>query len=168
MSFKFIWNDGKRMCLQHLSPYTVTTAIDGIDCEIHIEFAHHCFTDQKENGDLFKPDRKEDRFFSPERYRDSFRLPELVTTLFQEKDGHVTAYYNAGNQECYYHVDYLDYSVYMTIQKPPQTHDQLKVRIISAYEQDEWGRSPGGKKVMMYFLLSERLKGNSILKRKRR
>lgn len=168
MSFAFIWNNGEKKCLKHLVPFSINTIVDGVDCEILIDFGHHCYTDEKENGDRFAPIKTETRYFSPERYAESFRLPELISNLLGEKTGHITAYHNDDNQECYYHVDYLDYSIYMTIKKPANTTNRLKVRVISAYDQDEWGSSPGGKTVGTYFLLSERLKGNQILKKKKR
>lgn len=162
MSFEYIWNKGTRHCLLHLADMSLNARINGVDCSVKIEFGHHCYTDEKGEGQAFKPTR-DNRYFSQKRYDASFSLPKLVNDLLVKQDAHLTAFKHRSHQECYYHIDYVDYTLFMVIQKPPGTTNQLKVRITSAYEKDKWGELPSGKVVKMFFLLSEKLKGNSIL-----
>lgn len=166
MKWTHIWSKRKKYCLAHLQPFTVTSEIDGAKCDVHITFGHHVFTDEKETGDECNINN-DPRYFCVERYNASLSLPALVTTMIIKQDYHLTAFHNKSSQECFYHVDFVDYAIFMTIKKPGDQNNKLKVHIVSAYEKSKWGLLPNGPTKKMYFILSEKMKGNQILKRRK-
>ena len=155
--------DGQYYDLTHLCPFVVSHMVDDIQTNIRVTFGHHCFTDEKENGRcLFKPDQ---RYWSQERYDLSFNLPVLVRDNLFSNSSYAVPYMNRHSNEQYHYMEAYDYAIFFDINKPSGSGDSLKVKIISAYEVDEWGKSglPKGKAKRVSWILSQRLKGNYIL-----
>ncbi len=161
------WNgftiDNEFYDLKHLQTASYDIEIDGSMVKLQVSYANHCFTDKKENGPmLFK---REGRYWSPERYSLSLTLPTLIESNL------INSYaipFTSKNGESYHYSEQFDYAIFFSISKPAGTDNELKMRVNSAYEVDEWGKStlPKGKKVKVSWILSQRLKGQSALKKK--
>lgn len=152
---------GKVYCVKHLSAYDLAVTIDGSPVTLHITFGHHCFTDEKQYGPMiFKTD---ERYFSPERYDLSIGLPALINKNFI--DSYAIPYINRKSNEQYHYMEMHGYAIFFDINKPSGTTDKLKVKIVSAYEVDEWGRDslPKGKPRKIRWILSRRLDGGFVL-----
>ena len=149
--------------LSHLVPTTLTTEIKEQVISLEFSFGSHCFTDEKDNGPVLPIGR----YWSEDRYQCSLQLPTLIRDNFVSS--FAVPYYNAHkNGEQYHYMEAYDYLIFFEIKKPVDLNDTLKIIIISAYEKDKWGEVPSGKPYKVRWILSERLAGNSIIKRKKR
>ena len=70
---------------------------------------------------------------------------------------------NGGGQR-YFCLDLHDYAIFFSISKPADTSNQLKLRVISAYEVDNWGRHslPKGKPFNVRYILQKRNEGKFV------
>ncbi len=155
--------EGTYFDLSHLQSATVEVSVDGKDVKLHVSYGHHCFTDQKQNGRcLFK---KDERYWCHSRYERSKELPSIIA---DELPNNYAIPHMTPNGESYHYMAVHDYAIFFTITKPVGTDNELKLRVISAYELDGWGRGtlPKGKPKKVRWILSERLQGRSILNRK--
>ncbi len=169
MNWTHIWNNDVKHCLEHLHAFEMVTQVDGVETKILVHFGHHTFTDDKETGQKFQwAERINDhRYFSASRYEASKDLPGIIRSELAKQQSYITAYYNKKNIECYYYINTVDYVMFLEIRKPQDIDNYLKVKVVSAYEKDQWGTFPNGKKYKLSYLLSERVKGNYLLKRKK-
>ncbi|EIA1624682.1 hypothetical protein J8B38_20765 [Vibrio parahaemolyticus] len=156
--------DGNFYDLSHLQSSEHYVMVDGQEVKLHVSYSNHCFTDQKENGAmLFK---KEQRYWCHERYARSKELPNLIQNNLIE---HYAVPYLSKKGESYHYMEAYDYAIFFSLTKPHGTIGELKMKVNSAYELDEWGRDtlPKGKPKRVSWILSQRLQGKSILNRKR-
>lgn len=157
--------DGKFFDLSHLQPNTIEAEIDGNNVKLHVTYSNHCFTDEKENGRMIFP--KEGRYWCHERYQRSKELPDIIENKLLE---HYAIPYLADRRagEGYHFLEIYDYAVFFSVTKPQGTHNELKIKVNSAYELDDWGRGtlPTGKPKRVSWILSQRLQGKHIIKRK--
>lgn len=147
--------------LTHLRPFNMIVRVDGRDITLHVTFGHHCFTDEKGNGPLIY--RDEGRYWSQERYDCSLELPEIIQQRFASS--YAIPYTNRKNKEQYHYMEENDYAIFFDINRPANTNDELKLKIVSAYELDNWGRGavPRGKPKKVRWILSQRVKGMMAL-----
>jgi len=87
---------GQTYDLGHLDPFTLNVNYEGANYRVHIQFGHHCFTEEREDWHL--PDRKyeydgETRSFCTVRYKASVKLPNIVQGLV-DKSVYVGKEYN--------------------------------------------------------------------------
>lgn len=145
----------------HLHPFKRELQVSGYEITANFSFGHHCFTDEKENGPVFKF-RGETRYFSEERYQLSFQLIEWIDERFV--DGLAVPYFDKKNNRQYYCKDLYDYAIFFTVQKPQDRDNHLKIRIASAYEIQPWGRHglPRGTPLNMTYILEKRNAGEKI------
>lgn len=154
--------------LTHLRPFNHSTVIDGESVNLHITFGHHCFTDEKEYGPrLFKDGSG--RYWSKDRYHSSLQLPELLKKVFSSPStSYAVPYLNKNSNELYHYMEVReDYAVFFDINKPSSPEDLLKIKIISAYELDQWGRGTLPRKhhpLKIGWILSKRIRGEYLLK----
>ena len=162
--------------LDHLRTHEITTEINNRSMILKVSFGCHCFTDEKKNGPKlqFKECRsksrcKECRYWSEDRYIRSLELPSMIKNNFV--DSYAVPYrHQHKNGEQYHYLEIYDYAIFFEITKPEKINDMLNLKIVTAYEIDDWGKgnTPPGKKYKVRWILQERLAGNSILKRKKR
>lgn len=150
--------------VSHLRSKTITVELKNQQVELHLRYGSHCFSDEKSNG-FRLPFKGDERYWSEERYEKSLQLPEQMEQKFI--DGYAVAYYNHRRNGEQYHYTELDgYYIFFEISKPPNTKNQLNIKIISAYERDAWGRIPSGKPYKVRWILTERLAQRQILKKR--
>lgn len=158
------WNDldinGKLLPMDHLRPFWVAYDIAGEQVSVRFEFGFHCFTDEKGNGPELTNGR-ERRYFCSDRYHCSIQISEYIQKRFFE--GYVVPHM-AGNNQRFFCLDSHEYAIFFTIQKPKDTENQLKIRIISAYTVDDWGRSalPRGNAKRVRYVLEMKNQGKKI------
>lgn len=146
--------------LSHLKSKTINIEIDETSISINISYGDHCFTDEKEEGPwLFKK-----RYWSEKRYMSSFDLPDFIEKNFFS--AYAIPYFKGQkNGEGYHYMEKYDYAIFFEITKP-DIENTLNLKIISAYEVEPWGKAgiPKGKPYKVRWILSQRLRGISILK----
>lgn len=152
---------GKFYDLSHLQPFDHVVEVDGVSVTLHVTFGHHCFTDKKENGPLLYP--KEGRYWSQDRYECTHNLRNIITNRFM--DAYAVPYLNMKNNEQYHYLELeeFDYSIFFDVNKPANTTDRLKLKIVSAYERDQWGTAPKGSPKLIRWILAQRIKGKNAL-----
>ncbi|WP_323242790.1 hypothetical protein [Vibrio parahaemolyticus] len=135
--------------------------MDGQNVTLHVTFGHHCFTDEKGNAPLIYP--KEGRYWSQERYDCTHTLPNLIRTRFPVS--YAIPYTKGKNKEQYHYMESNNYAIFFDINRPENTTNELKLKIVSAYELAQWGREtvPKGKPKKISWILSQRVKGLSAL-----
>ncbi|MEY1278458.1 hypothetical protein AB7080_20760 [Providencia rettgeri] len=149
--------------MDHLHPFSFThTKQDNTSICIHVSFENHVFTDDKRTSHI----QIGDRYFSLSRYECSKQLRELITTNFM--DNHVVVYKNKKDNESYYYTEKYDYAIFFNMAKID--NNTLKMKVISAYEVDSWGKStlPRGNKITASYLTHLKLTGKSYSKTKKR
>ena len=153
---------GTYYSLDHINPFDMKVIIDGQEVTLHFTFGNHCFTDEKENGPLIF--RREGRYWSQERYESSKALPDLVKASFDSKK-YAIPYLTRKNKEQYHYMETNDFAIFFDINKPSNPANYLKIKIVSAYELDQWGREtvPKGNAKRISWILSQRLKGKRAL-----
>jgi len=62
-------------------------------------------------------------------------------------------------------MEVYDYAIFFDINKPKDSDNVLKIKVISAYEVDQWGKNslPKGKAKRIKWILGQRNKGLSAL-----
>ena len=163
MTWKGFTIEGCFYDLRHLQSTSHDIEVDGNAVKLHVSYANHCFTDEKENGSLLF--RQESRYWCNDRYHRSKELPELIRTKLLEN---YAVPYMTKKGESYHYMESYDYAIFFSLSKPQDTINELKLRINSAYEVDDWGKGtmPKGKAKRVSWILSQRLQGKSVLKRK--
>lgn len=153
--------NGKFKDLSHLNPFSMTVTDDNVEIELNISFFNHCFTDEK--GGERMPFKNEERYWSEDRYLLSRQLPDLIKNNF--KDKYAVVYRNKKGSEQYHYMEVFGYAVFFDINKPAGTENNLKIKIISAYELDDWGKSslPKGKAKKIKWIIGQRNKNLSAL-----
>lgn len=153
--------DGRIYSLAHLQPFAEVFQIDGVAITIHFTFGFHCFTDEKGNGKWIY-NQGERRSFSPSRWEASKELPEWVRKRML--DATVRLYHDEKRQRRYFCLDIYDYALFLQVTKPHNTVNTLKMKVISAYEVDDWGRSglPKGPRHNLSWVLSQRAQGINL------
>ena len=121
--------NGEFLDLSHLQPFDHIVEIDGAQVTLHVTFGHHCFTDKKGNGPLIYQD--EGRYWSPDRYECTRKLPGIITDHFI--DAYAVPYINLKNNEQYHYLEVkeFDYSIFFDINKPANTTNVLKLKVVS-------------------------------------
>lgn len=166
-----IWTEfvigGKTYCCRHLSPSTYKTNIGGKDVEIQITYNNHCFTDEKENGPVLFNEGRRTRYWSQERYDASQDLPGIIAHAL-DSNAYCVPHYSGDNEQ-YHYIEAGDYAVFFNLNKPDNTEDQLKLKVVSAYPIEEWGKGaiPKGSPYKINYVFSLRLQGESVLDRKK-
>jgi len=148
------WKD-----LSHLQSFNFDVLIDGQLTTLIVSFGSHCFTDEKENGPILLHG---DRYWSEERYQSSLQLPSMIRERFMTF--YAVIYRNRNGGEQYHYLEIYDYAIFFDINKPT-TPNTLKIKIVSAYEVDQWGRNtlPKGNPKKIKWILSQRIQGKSAL-----
>ncbi len=149
--------------MAHLQPFKTVMVVDGQQIQVLVSFGNHVFTDEKNNGPcLFK---KEGRYFSRERWEESLNLPRMIEDNFIA--AYAIAYNNRKKNETYYYTEANDYKIFFDVRKPPNTNNELRLKIISSYLIDTWGSLPKGNPVKTSYIMSLRLKGTTYFKEKK-
>lgn len=151
---------GKRKDLTHLQGFDLDVEVDGQPLKLLVTFGSHCFTDEKENGPMLF---KEGRYWSEERYQCSLQLPDLIRNGFI--NAYAVAYLNQKRAEQYHYTEIHDYAIFFDINKPANLPNTLRIKIVSAYEIDPWGKAtlPKSNPKRVKWILSQRMKGLSAL-----
>lgn len=145
--------------LSHLQTKTIEVEIDKTLISLHVSYGDHCFTDEKDNGTIIRG-----RYWSEERYQRSLELPDYIKNTFI--DSYAIPYLKRKKVgESYHYMEIYDYAIFFEINKP-DIENTLKIKVISAYEVDSWGKGtmPKGKRFRIRWILEQRLKKHSILK----
>ena len=160
------WGDvaskGTTYSLAHLHPFTTAVEVGSRSIDLHVTFGFHVFTDEKENGAQLDF-RGERRFFCPIRCRDSHQAAHFVR--HQMATAHVRPFISKSKGQMFYVVDIPDYAIFMTLQKPKDTTNELKCHVVTAYTVDRWGKGglPTWAKLRtMGFVLDKREQGEPI------
>lgn len=146
--------DGEFKDLSHLDSFTMIVNVDSRDIELTVSFLSHCFTDEK--GGFRMPFRYEERYWSEERYQASFKLRGLIENNFISS--YAIPYLNKKRNEQYHYMEAHDYAIFFDINKPEGAVDKLKLKVVSAYDLDQWGKAtvPKGKAKKISWILSRR------------
>lgn len=157
-----IFINGVSRDMSHLDPFQMQADIDGQAVTLNFTFFNHCFTDEK--GDIPMGFKNEERYWSEDRYRDSLNLRKLLEKNFLSH--YAVVYLNKKRAEQYHVMEIHDYAIFFDINKPEHISNSLKIKIISAYTVDPWGKHalPKGTPKKVRWILSMRLKGLSALK----
>lgn len=152
--------NGRTLSMTHLHPFEQVYEVDGQALTVKFDFGFHCFTDDKGNGKRLTF-RGDTRYFCAERYHCSTQIIDYIHKRFFA--GIVVPYYVENNQR-YFCMDLHDYAIFFSISKPGGTVNVLKIRIISAYEVNEWGRGtlPKGKPHNVRYILEMRNAGKTV------
>jgi len=152
---------GIKRDMSHLEPFQMQADIDGQVVTLHFTFFNHCFTDEK--GNIPMGFKNEERYWSEDRYQDSLNLRKLLENNFLTH--YAVVYLNKKRAEQYHVMEIHDYAIFFDINKPEHISNSLKIKIISAYTVDPWGKHsiPKGKAKKVRWILSMRLKGLSAL-----
>lgn len=160
------WNDvvsrGTTYSLAHLHPFIATVPVGSRHIDVHVTFGFHVFTDEKGNGDEINF-RGERRFFCPVRHSDSHQAAHFMQTRLHE--AYTRPYIAPSKNQQFFVMDIQDYAMFLAIQKPQGTTNQLKCRVVSAYTVEQWGRHslPTRAKLQkMSFVLDRREQGLDI------
>lgn len=158
MSKKGFTIKGEWKDLSHLQEFSFNAEVDGQSVTLLVTFGDHCFTDEKENGPILF----QNRYWSEARYQLSLQLPAIVREGFIKS--YATVFISRKSGEQYHYVETYDYAIFFDINKPV-TADTLKIKVVSAYELDQWGKNtlPKGKVKRIRWILSQRLQGKSAL-----
>ncbi|MEZ6994383.1 MULTISPECIES: hypothetical protein [unclassified Aeromonas] len=161
MSWRGFEIEGEFRDLSHLGSFVMTVNVDSRDIELIVSFLSHCFTDEK--GGFRMPFKHEERYWSEERYKASFQLRGLIEKNFITS--YAIPYLNKKRNEQYHYMEAYDYAIFFDINKPEGTEDTLKLKIVSAYELDQWGKGtvPKGKPKKVSWILSRRNNNQSAL-----
>ncbi|CAV17315.1 hypothetical protein [Vibrio atlanticus] len=165
MSWRGFTIDGQFYCLAHLQKKTIEVEIDSASVKLHLSYSGHCFTDDKENGPIILP--RENRYWCHDRYELSKGLPDMI------EQGLISSYaiphFAGKNNEQYHYMEAFDYAIFFTVRKPNNTTNELNLRIASAYPVETWGKGsmPRGSAKRVSWILSKRLKGESVLGKKK-
>lgn len=154
--------NGNTYCCRHLRTTEHDIEIDGTTCKLKMSYSHHCFTDKTDSGPrLFKDGRS----WSQERYEESINLPNIMENALNT--GYCIPHYHYNNEQ-YHYLESSDYAIFFNINKPLNTTNELKIKINSAYPLATWGKGtlPKGKAKLIRWVLSQRVQGLSILKKK--
>ncbi len=156
---------GKTYCCRHLQPRIYHAQLDGKAVQVQITFGNHCFTDQKEENVMLFP--REGRYWSQERYELSKQLPQLIVKAL-DINQYCVAHYSGQNEQ-YHFLEVGDYAIFFTVHKPKNRQNFLRLKVVSAYPLEEWGKSslPQGKRTKrckINFVLHERFNGRRVLK----
>lgn len=157
--------DGQYFDLTHLQPNTIEAEIDGNTVKLHISYSNHCFTDEKENGRMIF--KREKRYWCHDRYQRSKELPDIIENKLLEH--YAVPYYTKGRDgEGYHFMEVHDYAIFFSLSKQDNTQNELQLKVNSAYELDNWGKHsrPKGNAKRVSWIISQRLKGYPILKRR--
>ncbi|MFW9268783.1 hypothetical protein ACLK1G_16505 [Pseudomonas sp. NR3] len=146
--------------MAHLQPFEMAFDVAGEQVTVKFEFGFHCFTDDKGNGELLHFNG-EHRYFCGNRYHCSTQLRDYIERRFYQ--GMAVPHFVQNNQR-YYCLDLHDYAIFFSISKPAKTTNQLKLRIISAYDVATWGRTtlPRGKPHNVRYILEMRNAGKNV------
>ena len=146
--------------MAHLHPFDMVFDVAGESLTVHFEFGFHCFTDDKGHGELIYC-KGERRYFCESRYACSKQLRDYIERRFFT--GMAVAHF-VKNSQRYFCLDLHDYAIFFSISKPAGTENQLKLRVISAYEVETWGRHslPRGKPYNVRYILEMRNQGKSV------
>lgn len=148
--------------MAHLQPFEMVFQVAGAALTVKFEFGFHCFTDDKGDGEtLFH--KGERRYFCASRYNCSSQLRDYIERRFFEGVAVPHNSKNGGGQR-YFCLDLHDYAIFFSISKPAGTTNLLKLRVISAYEVDTWGRPslPKGRPFNVRYILEMRNQGKSV------
>ncbi len=150
------WKD-----LSHLNGIEHYVYVNNKQVKLIFTFLNHCYTDEK--GDVEMPFKHERRYWSEERYQQSLQLPTLLAKEFTEK--YAIAYRTRKGAEQYHYMEIHDYAIFFDISIPAGEPDTIKIKVVSAYNVDAWGRSslPKGKRFKLGWVLSRRIQGFKIL-----
>jgi hypothetical protein len=161
MTWKGFQINEKYYDVSHLQTFEMPVTIDGEEIMLKVSFGNHCFTDEKENGPLIF--KSEGRYWSQERYESSINLPTLL------RDGFITSYaipYYAGKRrkEKFHYMEQYDYAIFFEIRKSEGEDKTLKIKVVSAYEVEQWGKGtmPKGKPKKVSWILSRKLQNKKI------
>lgn len=157
--------------LTHLNPTQFYIEIDGTDFLATLQFGHHCFTDEKENGPLFsKRQRKdgsyEERFFSIARYSDTQQLPNILKNILIKNRSYYVVPFRPkhSNDEQYHYLDDGYYAIFFYINKVNIINRTLNIYVISAYDRTTYSSNlPKGKAFKLSWVLSKRMKGEKVI-----
>ncbi|MBO2618329.1 hypothetical protein [Shewanella algae] len=148
--------------LSHLTPFGITVDINGTQVSVVFSYHNHVFTDKKAAGEKLRI-QGETRYWSEDRYELSRTLPELIRAQFLDK--YAVPYLNKDSNEQYHYMEIHDYAIFFEISTPTKSPNELRVKIISAYEPDRWGAGtlPKGKAYKVRWILSKRYNGEFVL-----
>ena len=160
------WNDvtsrGKLYSLNHLAPFSVPVQVGSRQVVLHVTFGFHVFTDEKNNGSQISLNG-EVRFFFFFFWADSHQAVHFIKNNMAT--AHVRPFINKGKGQMFYVVDIADYAIFLTLQKPAGTTNELKCHVVTAYTVDSWGKSglPTWAKLRsMGYVLDRRERGEKI------
>lgn len=163
MKWKNLVINGINKDLSHLNPTVMKVEISDKTISLNISYGDHCFTDEKENG----PFISYNRYWSENRYERSLELPTYLEKNFL-KSFAIPYFKKHKIGESYHYMEAFDYAIFFEITKP-DIENTLNIKIVSAYEIEEWGQGtmPVGKPYKIRWILSQKLEGNSILNKKK-
>lgn len=161
MTWRGFTIQGKWKDLSHLQAFDFVVEIDGQPLTLLVTFGNHCFTDEKENGPMLF--RNDGRYWSEERYQCSLQLPRLIKEGFIA--AYAIAYLSRKRAEQYHYTEIYDYAIFFDINKPANMPNTLRIKVVSAYELDQWGKEtlPKGDPKKIKWILSQRVKGLTAL-----
>ncbi len=156
--------NGKEVCMAHLQPTVRTFQLGASEVSVEFTFGLHCFTDNKENGELIvHPKTKEERYFCPNRYALSKQLIDYIDRRFI--DSKVRAHFAGKNNRRYFCLDAHEYAIFFEIRKPQNMNNFLRLNVVSAYEVETWGRGgmpTKGQLLNVRYVLEKRNEGVAI------
>lgn len=161
-----MWRDvvsrGTTYAMNHLHPFTTGVKVGSRQIDLHVTFGFHVFTDEKGKGAEINLNG-ERRFFCPARHADSHQAVHFMQTRVHET--YTRPYIAPSKNQQFFVMDIHDYAIFLAIQKPVGTINELKCKVVSAYTVDQWGRHslPTRAKLQkMSFVLDRREQGLKI------
>jgi hypothetical protein len=165
--------------LSHLDGQIITIVRPATDkysekkYQVWVTFSDHCFTGHaaKNNDESWAYPLSEGRYFCPYRYEQSKNLHGLLKDIIQ-KNAHLLRTFNEHREQFYYlDVEYIDvnYSIFFEISKSNHKNSELRIKIISAHEKEDWS-SPvkGSYRFKFWSLVDARINNKELAFKKRR
>jgi len=165
--------------LSHLDPISVDFIRPATEkntekkYKVWVSFSDHCFTDHFAKNDdidwLYKPSYTE-RYFCTDRYQHSKGLMGVLHNLALTNP-YIGKTFNQ-HREQYYHLEAnildIDYSVFFEIDKNNNPANDLRIKIVSAYEKAEWSQAVSTSSHHKFWSVLDSKVNNTKLKMKRR
>lgn len=162
--------------LTHLNGIVITVPRPSTDNHnakeigIYISYGDHCFTDHHGKEDSLYPAKGyKDRYFCHERYTLSKTLPEYIPDLLKNNPYLGRTFLERKEQFFYVESEYMGvtYRLFLDIDKSNHPDSDIRVKIVSAYEEGKYSTPVMADGWFKFFRIAEaRIEDTALAERK--
>lgn len=151
-------------------PHSGTENHDAKDITIYLSYGDHCFTEHYgEDDSLYPAKGYKERFFCQERYNLSKNLPEYIPGLLSGNPYLGRTFLEKKEQFFYVESEYMGvtYRLFLDIDKSNHPDSDIRVKIVSAYEEDHYSEKVKADGWFKFFRIAEaRMEDTALAERK--